>query len=212
MKFAIIADIHGNMLALEAIVNDFKPRAVDQVLNLGDHVSGPLWPKETLDFLRRQDWLHIRGNHDRQLIEQPVEKQGLSDQYASQCLLGDDLNWFKALPASATLDEGLLLFHGSPARDTVYLLETVENGHARLATPDEIAARLGSARSSIILCGHTHIPRLVTMPDGTLIINPGSVGLPAYDDVAPEPHVMETGSPHARYAVLDNAAGNGVSS
>ena len=56
------------------------------------------------------------------------------------------------------------------------------------------------------LCGHSHLPRTVELPDGRLIINPGSVGLPAYSDtVAVLPHAMETGSPHARYAVIERA-------
>jgi len=87
-----------------------------------------------------------------------------------------------------------------------YLLETVENGRARLATIPEINQRLGEVKSPIILCGHSHIPRVVKMPTGQLIVNPGSVGLPAYADVEPEPHIMETGSPHARYAILERQA------
>ena len=101
-----------------------------------------------------------------------------------------------------------MLFHGTPVEDDRYLLETVENGRARLATPSEIEERLGSETAPIILCGHTHIPRLLKVSPTQLVINPGSVGLPAYDDVIPEPHVMESGSPHARYAVLERDCGD----
>jgi diadenosine tetraphosphatase ApaH/serine/threonine PP2A family protein phosphatase len=59
----------------------------------------------------------------------------------------------------------------------------------------------------VILCGHTHIPHVVVIEDGPLIVNPGSVGLPAYDDTRPYPHKVETGSPHARYAMLTQADG-----
>jgi len=52
----------------------------------------------------------------------------------------------------------------------------------------------------VILCGHTHIPRVVTI-DGGLVINPGSVGAPACGDDEPVAHVMEAGSCHARYAL-----------
>ncbi|MGH2896718.1 MAG: metallophosphoesterase family protein, partial [Solirubrobacteraceae bacterium] len=51
-------------------------------------------------------------------------------------------------------------------------------------------------------CGHTHLPRLLPLADGTIVVNPGSVGLPAYADDTPWPHLMESGSPHARYALL----------
>jgi predicted phosphodiesterase len=66
-----------------------------------------------------------------------------------------------------------------------------------------IQRRLGNVEARIVFCGHSHLPHLIQLPDGPLILNPGSVGLPAYDDLgADEPHVSESGSPHARYAVL----------
>ena len=98
------------------------------------------------------------------------------------------------------------MFHGSPADDLSYLVETIENGRARLSTQTEISERIGEIRSPIILCGHSHIPRIVEITAGQIVINPGSVGLPAYDDEEPEPHIMETGSPHARYAILEDHA------
>ncbi len=100
------------------------------------------------------------------------------------------------------------MFHGSPADDLSYLVERIENGRARLATQSEINERLDAVKSPIILCGHSHIPRIVEITAGQIIINPGSVGLPAYDDEEPEPHIMETGSPHARYAILENHFNN----
>jgi predicted phosphodiesterase len=80
-KIAILSDIHGNILALEKVVADIETRQVDRVFNLGDHISGPLFPKETLQFLMKQDWVHILGNHDRQLMNQDPQ-HGLSDKYA----------------------------------------------------------------------------------------------------------------------------------
>ena len=56
---------------------------------------------------------------------------------------------------------------------------------------------------SLILCGHTHIARAVRLRDGRLIVNPGSVGSPGYRDVHPYKHVVEAGSPDARYAILE---------
>ncbi|MCD4673470.1 MAG: metallophosphatase family protein [Anaerolineaceae bacterium] len=206
-KVAIVSDIHGNIPALEQVAADIQRRQVDCVFNLGDHVSGPLWPKETIQYLMRQNWFHIRGNHDRQLVEQNPKLHGLTDRYAFQCLSAVELDWLRALPASLEPQDGLLVFHGAPASDKTYLLETVEHGRARLATPTEIMERLDGVRSPILICGHTHIPRVVEAPGEMLIINPGSVGLPAYDDEMPEYHVMETGSPHARYAILEHVEG-----
>ena len=58
-----------------------------------------------------------------------------------------------------------------------------------------------------LVAGWTHVPRLVALPGGRLVVNPGSVGLPAYTDDRPHPHAMEAGSPHARYAVLEEREG-----
>lgn len=202
-RIAVLSDIHGNILALEAAVNDLEQRNIDLVVNLGDHLSGPLWPKETLDFLKKHNWIHILGNHDRQLIIPGKNEFGPSDQYAKQCLSEDDLDWLRKLPAQKEIGNEIFLFHGSPDNDLVYLLETVENGKARLATLNEINDRLAGMEYPVMLCGHTHIPRAVEATGGRLIVNPGSVGLQAYDDVIPEYHIMETGSPHARYAIIE---------
>lgn len=202
-KIAVISDIHGNIVALEAVVQDIQRRNVEAVINLGDHVSGPLWPQETLEYLKRQDWMHILGNHDRQLFEQHPTLHSQSDRHAYQSLTHDDLDWFRTLSFQLELQPEIVTFHGSPLNDTIYLLETIEHGRTRLATLREIKERLGSSPGSLMLCGHSHLPRVVEMPDNQLFVNPGSVGLPAYDDVQPEPHVMETGSPHARYALVE---------
>jgi putative phosphoesterase len=202
---AIIADIHGNLPALEAVIADLRGRAATTVVNLGDHASGPLWPGATLDLLMAQDWLHIAGNHDRQLVHQPPDQHGESDRYAAAELSAAHRDWLAALPATARLGADMLLCHGTPADDSSYLLESVAHGGIRLASPAEIRQRLGAVSAQVVLCGHTHHPRLVQL-DATTIINPGSVGLPAYADSTPEPHVMETGSPAARYALLDRSA------
>jgi putative phosphoesterase len=202
-KIAVLSDIHGNILALEKVVNDIRRRNVDLVLNLGDHVSGPLWPKETLDFLRQQyEWIQILGNHDRKLIYKKISKDDLSDLYASQLLTDDDLNWLRSLPEKFELSEDILLVHSSPSSD-VYLLETVEDGRARLATSLEIQKRLGVVRHPVVLCGHSHVPRVVETPKKQLIVNPGSVGLPAFGKQNVLSPVIENGSPFARYAVLE---------
>ena len=206
-KIAILSDIHGNLIALKQVVADINRRGVDLVVNLGDHISGPLWPKETLDYIKDQDWINIRGNHERQLLTLKPEQMGASDQYARQYLGTEDLEWLSSLPERAAIDTEITLIHGSPSDDKQYLLETISNGRAILASTDEVKARMADESASIILCGHTHISRIVALAENQLVINPGSVGLQAYDDVEPEPHVMESGSPHARYAILEKNAG-----
>jgi putative phosphoesterase len=201
-KIAAVSDIHGNILALEAVVADIKRKVVDVIVNLGDHLSGPLWPKETAEFLMQQEWIQISGNHDRQLIIQDPHIHGLSDAYAFNAIGDVEKEWLKKLPAIVTMDNDILLFHGTPSNDSEYLLETVEHGRARLASQSEIKERIGDSNSTVMLCGHTHVQRVVKH-NNILIVNPGSVGLPAYEDDSPEYHIIESGSPDARYAILN---------
>lgn len=202
-RIAVVADIHGNILALDAVVADIATRDVDRVVNLGDHASGALWPRETLDFLVRQPWLHIAGNHDRQLVADDPSTHGASDRYAYERLTPEHKQWFADLPATATTPENVLLCHGTPDSDLAYLVENVVDRRLRLARPEDVAERLGRTTARIVLCGHSHSPRLVVASGGAVVVNPGSVGLPAFDDTSDDPHISETGSPHARYAILD---------
>ncbi len=202
-RIAVISDIHGNLAALEAVAADLQTRQVDMVVNLGDHLSGPLWPLETARFLMKQDWLHIQGNHDRQLVEEDPPEHNLSDRYAFQFLGETELAWLRTMPATLQVQPGMFACHGTPSINHLYLLESIANGRTHLAAPEEILQRVGTLHDGILLCGHSHIPRVVQCQDPLLIVNPGSVGLQAYEDDFMGQHVSETGSPHAHYAVLD---------
>ena len=214
MKFAVISDIHGNLPALQAVLADIARQGVDQTLNLGDILSGPLQPLETAELLMAQDFPTIRGNHERQLLALLDPPAGAidpatSDGYAASQVTPAQVAWLESLPVSLELNSDIWLYHGTPRSDLEYWLETVVPGFAqgngpgvRAATPAEVAERMGSATHRVMLCGHTHVPRLVQCGD-VLVVNPGSVGLPAYDDDHPFPHVIENGAPHARYALLE---------
>ncbi len=206
-RWAVLADVHGNQPALEAVLADLRMHPIDLVLNLGDLASGPLWPAETLEILMNQAWLQISGNHDRQLTTTDPVGHGASDRYAFERLTPRHLAWLRALPAVVRPRPDVLACHGTPTSDHVYLLETVAHGRIHLASENDIRSRLAGETAPLLLCAHTHVPRVVTLGDGGLVVNPGSVGLPAYSDDSPEPHVVETGSPHARYALLDNQDG-----
>jgi predicted phosphodiesterase len=82
MHIAVIADIHGNMPALEAVLADIQRRNVGRMINLGDSVSGPLWPREVCDLLMARDDLTIRGNHDRWISGPDPSRMGASDRVA----------------------------------------------------------------------------------------------------------------------------------
>ena len=203
MRIAVVSDIHGNLLALRAVVADAG--AVDGWLNLGDIVSGPLWPEETAQWLIERGWPTIAGNHERQVLTQTRERMGLTDRYAAQRLSATSLGWLAALPGAMSPLAGLRCVHGTPGSDLQYLLETITPAGLRPATDDEVVQRLGGLQAELLLCGHSHLPRDRRI--GALrVVNPGSVGLPAYDDIHPHPHVVETGSPHARYALVERLA------
>jgi len=204
MNIAVISDIHGNVAALDAVLADIASRQVDQIVNLGDICSGGLFPRETADRLMPLRLPTIRGNHERQLMEQPRERMGLSDRHAYDQLSAEQLAWLADLPTTLRLSRDVLLVHGTPDSDLTYFLETVTEEGLREATREEVQHRAGATDAAVILCGHTHIQRVMTLDDGRMIMNPGSVGLPAYADDRPHAHRAESGSPHARYAVLSN--------
>lgn len=205
-KIAFLSDIHGNILALEAVVADLTRRGADTVVTLGDLVSGPLWPKETAEYLMKQNWTQIAGNHERQILTTPKEKMGPSDRNADLSLNDEQHDWLRSLPTSLELNDEITLYHGAPSDDLTYLLEVIENGRVHLAGPDAITSRMNGIKPPVLACGHSHTQRVVRLPGGMLIVNPGSVGMPAYTDDGPHPHVLETGSPHARYAILEKTA------
>ncbi len=195
-RFAIVADVHGNRWALEAVLEDIARRGISQIVNAGDHLFGPLDPAGTADILMRLDLTSVAGNQDRELID---------GSFVETRLNAGHRDWLATLRLRLELPGGMLLFHGTPEHDDVYLLESVRSGGVvSLASDAEIAARLGAVSQTLLLCGHTHIPRTVEA-GGRLIVNPGSVGLQAYADDFPVSHVMETGSPFARYAVVERA-------
>lgn len=182
MKIAALSDIHGNLAALDAVLDDVRRRGADVIVNLGDILSGALHPPETADRLIALDLPTIKGNHERQLLAGDRESMRLSDRWAHDTLRADHLAWIAALPERMTLGDDVLMVHGTPDSDLVYFLETVTPDGCRAATPDEIVRRAGDEPASLILCGHTHIPRTAKLDDGRLIVNPGSVGLQAYTD------------------------------
>jgi predicted phosphodiesterase len=211
MRIALLSDIHGNIDALQAVLADAARSGVQRIVNLGDSLSGPLFPRETAAFLMQQDWPQLAGNHERQILNfKPGGSP--SDAYALSMLEPAMLAWLRSLPGTLWLDEEVFLCHGTPSTDLQYFFESVTPaGDVVLATREEIAQRLGSTHARVVACGHTHVPRVLrhVSDDGhdCLLLNPGSVGLQAYDDDHPVPHLVQNGSPDARYAILEKHDG-----
>ncbi len=206
MRLAVISDIHGNLLALEAVLADITTRGVDDILNLGDWIAGPLWPRETFELLAELGIRSVRGNHDRWAVDRPDEQMPPAGRFARNALTPAQCEILHALPATIDLGD-ILACHGSPADDMSYLLEDPLEGRLAPAARETVATRLGAeSQRQVVLCGHSHRQALVTGPDNCVILNPGSVGCPAFADVPAAAH-FEHRSPHARYAILTQRQG-----
>lgn len=221
MKIAIISDIHGNLPALQTVLAEIATEGVDSTINCGDTLGGPLAAARTAELLMARQIPMIAGNHERQMLTLPTSKLSASDACALAELSNEQQAWLATAPPTLWLADDVFVCHGTPHSDLRYWLETVvddfgSNGSpgVRAATKAEVLARLGTGlhlKASLIICGHTHIPRVVSVTSPTgghliTVVNPGSVGLPAYDDIYPYKHHIENGSPHARYAIAERTA------
>ena len=117
------------------------------------------------------------------------------------------LVWLAGLPPTAIYRDEVFLCHATPRDDATYWLERVTEDAVVYATPiDDIEAEVDGVAASLILCGHTHIPRIVRLRDGRTIVNPGSVGCPGYTYANPVFHKMQAGTPDACYAILERTS------
>jgi predicted phosphodiesterase len=209
MKIAAISDIHGNLGALDAVLADIERRGVDLTVNLGDILSGALLPCETADRLMGLGLPTIRGNHERQLLAENRDSMGQSDRHAADRITPAQREWLLQLPGTLWIGEDVFLCHGTPASDVDCYLEDIAAGEFVPTSLANIESRTGDCEASLVLCGHSHIPKVVHIPraagpaQGQVIVNPGSVGIQAYVGHHPVPHILEMGSPHARYAIAE---------
>ena len=203
MKIAAISDIHGNLGALDAVLADVSSRGVDHLVNLGDILSGPLQPRETAARLMPLGLPTIRGNHERQLLDPDRERMGKSDRHAADSITAPQRRWLAALPVNLWLADDVFLCHATPVSDVDCFMENIRDGEFIPASLDEIQGRASTCAASLIFCGHTHIPRVAHAGAARTIVNPGSVGIQAYEGHHPVPHTLQLGSPHARYAIAE---------
>ncbi len=178
MRIAIISDIHGNYVALEAVLADIRQQAVDGIICLGDLATIGPQPREVMQTLAEMQIACVLGNHDAALLD---PERAVEYQIAPHLL--PTLNWCierltpadfaylnSLLPTLERQLEGdatMLCYHGSPRSHTDLILAT---------TPaTEIEALLAQSSATILVGGHTHI-QMLRQHDGRLIINPGSVG------------------------------------
>jgi len=206
-QIAVIADIHGNTWALDAVLANIERREITRIVNLGDCVYGSLDPAGTLERLMDANIITIAGNQDREVFDESEQVRSSRDHhFVTGQLNAAQLEWLEQLPPTQVVED-IFLCHGTPASDLIYLLEHVTEHGVFLHDSATIQAELGDVRQPVVVCGHSHVPRTVWLPDDRLVVNPGSVGIPAYDDDLPHCHKVEAGHPFASYAVLEKVEG-----
>ncbi len=206
---AVISDIHGNIWALEAVIKDIQRRGITCIFNLGDCAHGPLEPRITTQCLMELNAISVRGNHENDLIDLP-KIISPSMAFTLKNLDAGTTAWLTSHPLTASFEDIFFLFHSTPSADPMYLLEDFSKGYTCLKKESAIQEQIQENKHPIFCCGHSHFPRLVELADGRVVVNPGSVGLPAYTETEPIPHRVETGSPFARYAVIQYSSTGSV--
>jgi predicted phosphodiesterase len=171
----LLYDIHGNLPALEAVVAEAEREGVDRWLLGGDYAAHCPWPLETLELLRSlpgSTW--IRGNNERWLREPPLDRPEVMEVVeASDSGIGAEEGWQYSLQAGIDLD-GVLYVHGSPLSDVESFAPQPEHGEERM---------LLDVRDRTVVFGHSHQQFRRPGPNGTDLLNPGSVGMPLDGDV-----------------------------
>jgi predicted phosphodiesterase len=173
----LLYDIHGNLPALEAVLVGAEREGVDSWLLGGDYGTPSPWPLETLARLRRlENATWIRGNGERWLRERPVDRPEIIEDYAlfRGDLPEEEVDRLYALPPRAELD-GVLYVHGSPLSD-------VESFAPEPGDQEVEIGMLAGEHDRPVVFGHSHQQFQRAGPEGTTLVNPGSVGMPLDGD------------------------------
>ncbi len=203
MRVALIADIHGNLPALEAALAEIATEAVDQIVCLGDVASFGPQPREVIARLRTLGCPVVMGNADASVLDPPSPEsmEGVSKIFAEMdvwthgLLAEDDHAYLRSFQPTVSVDLGdgksLLCYHGSPRSfDDRILPET---------SRETLDGWFGDSNALLYAGGHTHLQMFVRHRSA-LVINPGSVGLP-YDMPPPAPRIRNPA--WAEYALVD---------
>lgn len=204
-RMAVLADIHGNRWALEAVMEDMRRRKIEHAVNLGDSLYGPLDPGGTADILLEMKWPAVSGNQDRIIVESGDTPATLA--FVKSQLNPEHIAWLRSLKPTMVVLDNLFLCHGQPTHDELYLLQDGSGPGVRSRSEEEVGELVADVEQEIILCGHDHTPGQMMLQSGQLVVNPGSVGLQAYGDEFPQEHIIESGSPDARYCILSQSGG-----
>jgi putative phosphoesterase len=178
-KIAVIADVHSNIEALDAILKELDNMDIDDIVVAGDHIGDGPAPSLVLDILINRDVKVIRGNREDYVQsyldgEHPDWDNHLQIApmvWTSRNITDEQVEWIRRLPDQITFDTpyaSVRVVHGSPRRTN----ELIKKDNIKL-----IEEALSTVDEDILICGHNHQRYNVKM-NGTLIVNPGAAGLP----------------------------------
>jgi predicted phosphodiesterase len=174
LRIAILGDIHGNLPALEAVLEDLATQEVDQVWCSGDIGWGGPWASECIAKVREAGWPTVKGNTDvwitgdPQTIKEESQRQELNDLAAAHNISAEDAQWLINLPVGHSGPGSILLVHGTP--------ESPFTAPEPTAPSADFHVYDGSG--SLVVYGHIHEAFVRRMSEGTLVANAGSVGMP----------------------------------
>lgn len=195
MRVTLVADVHANLPALEAVLEHARHFEPQGLWNAGDWIGYGAFPEDVVRLLRRDGAMSIAGDFDHRVLAFPDQRDAwrkserhqkwIAYQWAWEHLSEDSREYLAGLPTSRRLrvsGRDVLLVHGSPARLTEHLYPD---------TPRERLEELAeTARADLVVCGHSHRP-FARQVAGTWFVNPGSVGR------------QDDGDPRASYATLE---------
>lgn len=197
---AVLYDIHGNLAALEAVLAEAEQAGATAYLLGGDYAAMGPWPRETTELLETLlTVVRIRGNVERWLLEEPeVPPSAQALLAAGMTAAGDSLGPAQVerlygLPDHGELDD-MLICHGSPLSDIQSFAPHPEEGEARM---------LDGVSNRTVIFGHSHLQFRRSGPDGTLLVNPGSVGAPLDGDRRAAWAIYHDGEIHFRRTEYD---------
>lgn len=214
MRIALLSDIHGNTVALDAVLADLAGADLDLIVCLGDIAAGGPDPTGAIERIAAMNCVAVQGNTDAGMVDMPgwwrnprsidLPEDAVPGMeitvWSSEQLTPSDRDYLAGLPLTATVDTGsegeLLAFHGSPlSADDIITASTPS---------DELDRLLAGHGARWLTGGHTHVP-LVRVHRHRTLINPGSVGMPfAEYGYAGGVTVLD----HAAYAIVSITDGD----
>jgi predicted phosphodiesterase len=179
-RIAVLSDVHGNVPALEAVLEDLRDQRPDEILVGGDLVGRGPQGSAVVRRIRALGWTTIRGNHEEYLLNfrrRDVPESWLhapewaASRWMAAELSSEDEEAIESLPFSTTshLAPGLRLVHGTPRSN--------REGIGPWSSEGRMDEHLASIEEPLLVCAHTHRPLVRELPSGT-VVNVGSVGLP----------------------------------